>query len=56
MPTLFYYTGKIKESSSHPQSTFMVLLHLLTIKYKNSQYVHWIFSTFGCIMNLLLNI
>ena len=31
MPTLFYYTGKIKESSSHPQSTFMVLLHLLTI-------------------------
>lgn len=32
MPIRFYYTGKAKETSSHPQSTFMVLLHLLTIK------------------------
>ena len=32
MPIRFYYTGKAKETSSRPQSTFAVLFHLLTIK------------------------
>ena len=32
MPIRFYYTGKAKETSSHPQSSFMFHFHLLTLK------------------------
>ena len=35
MPIRFYYTGKAKETSSHPQSSFMFHFHLLTLKIQN---------------------